>query len=157
MIRILIFLLLLQLVSCKTSDEFTDKERIDVAKEVRETLNKLNADVKEKGMLAELNYLDSTQDFFWSPPGYWYNLKYDSVVKIMRANAVGITSLINNWDTLKITPLTEKYAAYTGRIHSISTSIEGKTTAMSLMETGVMVKRKDGWKILNGQTSILQQ
>lgn len=155
--KLLLFVIPIIIFSCKGKDEFTDQERIKVTKEVKETLNKLNADVQEKGILAELNYLDSTADFFWAPPGYWYNIKYDSVVKILRTNATGLTSVINNWDTLKITPLTENYASYNGRMHSITTSIAGKTLATSYMETGIMVKRKGGWKILSGQTSILQQ
>ena len=145
------------LFSCKGGDEFTDKERASVTKEVRETLFKIDTEVKEKGLLAELKYLDSTQDFFWAPPGFWYNISYDSVVRIMRINASTITSVNNNWDTLKIIPISAKYATYTGRIHSITTTTTGKTVAMSLMETGLMVKRKDGWRIQSGQTSVLQQ
>jgi hypothetical protein len=33
----------------------------------------------------------------------------------------------------------------------------GKTSSFSLIESGVLIKREDGWKLLSGQTSIISE
>jgi hypothetical protein len=58
---------------------------------------------------------------------------------------------------LKIIPLSKELASYTGRLNSTIVNKLGKVMTFSLVETGVLIKRKDGWKLLNGQTSILNQ
>jgi hypothetical protein len=37
------------------------------------------------------------------------------------------------------------------------TDTAGKTTVIHLLETGVMIYRKNGWKLYHGQTSMLPQ
>lgn len=111
--------------------------------------------VRRSGLTAEFPYLDNSADFYWTPPGYRNCISYDSVAAILNQNAKNFLVIDNSIDTIKITPLNKEYAVYAARLTSRVTDISQKTTTLSLVETGVLVKRKDGWKLLNGQTSIL--
>jgi hypothetical protein len=89
------------------------------------------------------------------PPGYTSAITYDSVANILRRNAPSLKSVDNIFETLKITPLGKEIANYNARIRSTVVDTAGKTIVLSLIETGVIIKRQDGWKLLSGQTSIV--
>jgi hypothetical protein len=79
---------------------------------------------------------------------------YDSVAAAIRRNA-GLIRMVNNrYDSLLIVPLTDDYAQFALRTIS-TTVIANDTTQTVFIESGVMVKRKNGWKFLSGQTSVL--
>jgi hypothetical protein len=59
------------------------------------------------------------------------------------------------WEDLQILPLSEKYVTYTGRIRSTVTDSTGHTSTTRLLETGVLAKREDRWKLLCGLTGKL--
>ena len=125
--------------------------------EVTQTLHNYYADIKKTGLLAEFKYLDSSENFFWVPPGYTTAISYDSVAKILKSNALGLRSIENSWESLRIIPLSNEVVSYSGRLNSIVTDQPGKTSRMKLIETGVLIKRNKEWKLLNGQTSIISQ
>jgi hypothetical protein len=158
MIRWMIFFLLMAAGACRPRELFLSKdEKENLAEIIRETLNDYHRDVKERGLTAEFKYLDSSDDFFWVPPGYTTAISYDSVANLLKQVAPLLKSVHNSWDTLTIIPLSTGLAMYTGRLHSITTNASGKRFESVLIETGVLIKRKDGWKLLSGQTSIIEK
>jgi SnoaL-like domain len=149
--------ILLTIVSCRQSTTLTENEKVRIVEDVRHTLDDYYSDIGKAGLTAEFQYLDNTSDFLWVPPGYPGSISYDSVATVLKHNAPKFRSVNNFFDTLRIIPLSEEYATYTGRLNSTMTDTTGKTITFSLVETGVLIKRKDGWKLLNGQTSVLNQ
>ena len=151
-----IILLLFVATSCeKPNTSLTASEKETIIQTTRQTLNNYYNDIKQDGLLAELKYLDNSSDFFWVPPGYTTSISYDSVITILKQNAPAFKSIVNTWDTLRIIPITKELATYTGRLHSSMTDTSGAVSEFKLVETGILIKRKDGWKLLSGQTSIM--
>jgi uncharacterized protein len=151
-----ILLVFIAASSCDLSpSELTDAEKSSVVKEARLMLDNYYAEIKKGGLTAEFKYLDNSPEFFWIPPGFDEPISYDSVASILRQNAPSLKSIDNSWDTLRITPITSEVAAYTGRLRSLTIDTKGKHSEYVLIETGVLIKRKDGWKLLNGRTSML--
>jgi len=142
---------------CANPGELSEKEKNIVMGEVTITLQNYYRDIKTSGLLAELNYLDSTKDFFWVPPGYTTPLSYDSVVSILKRNATMVSDVDNSFDTLAVTPLDRELAVYTGRMRSVITDTVGMKSESMLIETGIVIKRKTGWKLLCGQTGLVMQ
>lgn len=143
------------LASCNQQPAFTETEKQKVQVAVHNMLNEYYSDIYSSGLLAEFKYLDSSTDFFWVPPGYTQALSFDSVAAILRKNAPGLAAVENSFDTLQIIPLSADLAAYTARIRSVVRDTAGMVFTSSLIETGVVVKRANGWKLLNGHTSLV--
>jgi hypothetical protein len=149
---------LLAICACQQEkSSLSETEQVRVAEDVRQALNNYLAAVKKEGLTAEFSYLDNSEDFFWVPPGYQGPISYDSVAAILKVNAPLFKSIENSFDTLRIIPLSEGLAAYTTQLHSVMTDTSGKVSFSRLIETGVVIKRKDGWKLLGGQTSLITQ
>ncbi len=142
--------------SC-TQGALSENENKSIKEEVRNTLTNYYSDIKKSGLTAEFNYLDNSKDFFWVPPGFTAALSYDSVAAILKKNAKLFSSVDNTFDTLIIKPLSKDIATYTCRLRSSMTMINGKSSNMTMLETGTMVKRQNGWKLLCGQTAILNK
>jgi hypothetical protein len=144
------------IMSCTGSSErqLTQDDKALIISDVRQTLNDYYAAIKARGLTAEFEYLDSSADFFWVPPGSEIPLSYDSIYRVLRQNAQAYKSVVNEWDTLRIMPLTIDLAMYTGRLRSTMTDTSEVSSTIRLVETGLMVRRKDGWKLLSGQTSL---
>lgn len=143
------------LLSCNQSSKQT-ADANSVQSEVKSTIDRYYEDIRKEGLLAELKYMDSSSQFFWVPPGYLNYTGYDSIAAAIRRNASSFKSIDNRYDSLLIIPLTEEYANFVMRTVSTTIDIEGNTTKAALIESGVMVKRKGGWKFLSGQTSFLE-
>ena len=111
-------------------------------------------DIKVSGLTAEFKYLDHSADFFWAAPGYATALSYDSVEKVIKHNATLFRYIENTFDSLRIVPLSKELASYTALISVNMTDTSGKTSKFGLIESGVIIKRNDGWKLLNGQTAV---
>lgn len=158
MIRsILTFFAILMILSCTQPATLTGNDKDAIIGEVRTTLAKYYSDINKSGLMAEFNYLDSSSDFFWVPPGYTTPLSYDSVAAVIKQNAPLYRSINNSFDTLHIIPLGKELATYTGRLSSTMTDTSGKTRIFSMVETGVLIRRQNGWKLLHGQTTLLDQ
>lgn len=150
-----ILFILLMAVSCHEVPTFSEEEQQAVTNEVKEALNDYYTAINKKGLMGELLYLDSSDEFFWVPPGYKSAISYDSVTRFIKQIAPLFKSINNVWDSVRIIPLSKELASYTGKIHSTMTDTSGKPSSYSLIETGILIKRKDGWKLLNGQTALL--
>ena len=155
--RILTILLLLSIVSCTQSTSLNESEKVVIIDQVRQTLDNYYKDIKLSGLTAEFKYLDNSSDFFWVPPGHSNSISYDKVTAILNENAPKYKSIDNSFQTLQIIPLSNELATYTGQIRSTIKDLADKETTITLVETGVMIKRPDGWKLLHGQTTILNQ
>jgi hypothetical protein len=143
--------------ACQQKDPaLTDATKMAVIKQVEQALNNYVAAVKKDGLTAEFEYLDNSLDFFWVPPGYSSAISYDSIAVILNANALVFQSVENSFDSLRVVPLTEELATYTAQLRSVITDTSGNRSSMRLIETGIVIKRTDGWKLLSGQTSLLK-
>lgn len=153
-----LFLLLLPVLSCdQRTTELTTVEEQEIIHSIKETLNNYFTDIRNHGLTAEFKYLDNSPEFFWVPPGYSSAISYDSVVKILKQNAPQFRLVDNSFDTLRITPLNRELAIYTARLSSTMTDTNRIVSKLSLMETGVLIKRNDGWKLLSGQTTVIEE
>ena len=151
-------LLLLGIMSCaKPTAELSAAEKVAISGEVRETLNKYYAEVNRNGLTAEFNYLDNSPDFYWTPPGYTAPITYKEVEKGVQQNAKVFASIDNKWRTLNVYPLTSHLASYTGLIESSVSDTAGTPGVYTLLETGIVIKRANGWKLLSGQTSVIKE
>jgi len=99
--------------------------------------------------------LDQSTDFFWVPPGYKSALSYDSVRQILEINAKSFRAIEFNWDTLQVFPLSDKIANYSGIVKGSMIDTSGIKSSVIIIESGTVIKRSDGWKLLSGQSAIL--
>lgn len=151
MARITIIILSLLLIACQSS-EF-DREQVRV--EIEEMLSEYHAAIAKDGLLAEFTYLDDSDDFFWVPPGYSSVLDYDSVRSILTQNAPLLSYAKFTWETLEIYPLSAELGTYSGVLVSVTEDTAGTRTTAKMIESGTLIKRKDGWKLLSGQSRVL--
>lgn len=142
------------ILSCNQNHSSGKNDKVH--NEIKTTFDNYYNDIRKQGLLAELKYLDSSANFFWVPPGYLNYAGYDSIAAAIRENAAALKSIDNRYDSLLIIPLTNEYAQFAVRTISTSVAITGDSSQTAFIESGVMVKRKDGWKFLSGQTSILK-
>jgi SnoaL-like domain len=126
-----------------------------VESEVRQLFGHYVEAIRKGGMTAEFQYLDQSSDFFWVPPGYDNPISYDSVAAVLTLSAPRFVSVENKFDTLRIVPLTTALATYSAKLRSVMKDTAGNVSSVNLIETGVVIKRSDGWKLLSGQTSVL--
>lgn len=146
------FCILFSFFACKKELHFDPHKS---AKEVEKMLHSYYADVSENGLTAEFDYLDNSKDFFWNPPGYNSTLNYAEVKREVTKNAGLFSSLNYHWDTLQVFPLSNSLVNYTGIVKGEMIDTLGGTTTVKLLESGTAIKRTTKWKILNGQTSII--
>lgn len=144
---------ILVLVSCNP-DRSIDQQKI--SEEVRHMLNNYYSDVNQEGLTAEFRYWDDSPDFFWIPPGYQSALSYDSVKAEGERNARLFQAVNFQWDTLRVVPLTENIANYSGIVSGSITDTAGTESTVALLESGTVIRRTEGWKILNGHTTVLE-
>ena len=131
-------------------------DALKVESEVRLLFDHYFEAIRKGGLTAEFQYLDHSSDFFWVPPGYDNPISYDSVAAVLTLNASRFVSVENTSDTLRIIPLTTALATYTAKLRSVMKDTSGNVSSVNLIETGVVIKRKDGWKLLSGQTSLIK-
>lgn len=123
--------------------------------EVRTMLADYAEAQRQSGVLGELPYLDTTDAFFWVPPGYAQAINGDSVRAVLHKFTPMIRSVDGHWLALDVHPLSDSLAVYTGRLRATSISTAGDSTTYELLETGIVAKRVDGWKLLGGQTAVV--
>ena len=150
-----LLLSLCTLASCRTPDTFTEADQQRVTAEVDSMLHAYLDAMREGGLEAEFDYLESTDAFFWVPPGYNSWISYDSVKTILHATAPTLRSVDYRWESLRIDPISHDRAIYTGTLSGALIDTSGQVTSLSMIETGTVIRREDGWKLLNGQSAVL--
>lgn len=149
------FIILLLLTACRQPEQLLPEEQKEIEANVRQTLENYHAAVKKEGLKGEFAYLDSSTGFFWVPPGYLSAISYDSVASVLKQNTGRYTSIHNSFENLKILPLAQNLASYTAKLHSVMTDTAGRKATYTMLETGLLIKRGNSWKLLNGQTTLL--
>lgn len=158
LLKLLLVFVVIQvaLISCEGERPLTDTDNQKVNSEVHQMLNNFYSDVNREGLMAEFKYLDNSPDFFWIPPGYQSALSYDSVKAEVERNARLFQTVNFRWDTLRVIPLAEDIANYSGVVSGSMADTAGTESMVALLESGTVIRRADGWKILSGHTTILE-
>lgn len=146
-------------VGCETTIPAKEKASFDAratSLEAKATLEQYYLSIQEKGLSAEFDFLDTSSQFTWIPPGYREPLSFDSVRHLIEENAAMGTSIANTWDTLIVNALSPEIACYSGRFKSTVIDSTGFELVLTFTETGILVKRPDGWKLLQGQTALVR-
>lgn len=143
--------------ACQHSEKTATKapNLIDLQAEARATLHRYFDAIKDKGLRAEFAYLDSSEDFYWCPPGSTMALDYDSIASVLNSTADRYRTIDNSWEHLRITMIGENHASYNGILKSHVVDTSGFSTQLKLIETGSLIHRNDGWKLLSGQTAVI--
>lgn len=155
--RIFVFILIVFAACGDSESSFPIEEQATVRDSVYATLTRYNEEISEKGVLAEFDYLDSSAEFSWVPPGYTQPIGFDSVSAMLRRNAAAFKLIQSTLDSLHVTPLDATHATYTALIKSTIVDTANTTTESQLLETGTVVLRNGRWKLLNGNTKVLSQ
>jgi hypothetical protein len=142
-------------ISCENAQKQISLDKEQISKEIEQTLFDYHMDINKDGLTAEFLYLDNSSDFFWVPPGYTSALNYDSVRTILNQNAKSLSTVKFQWDTLQIFPLSDKIANYTGIVNGQTIDTAGVESNVLIIESGTLIKRDNGWKLLSGQSAIL--
>ena len=148
------FILLTIAFGCEQKSNTLNKEK--VTSEILNMFDNYHDAIKAGGLEAEFNYLDKSSDFFWVPPGYESALSYDSVQSILISNSKLINTIEFSFDTIQIVPITDSIANYSGIVSGKMTDTTNTVSFFKIIESGTLIKREDGWKLLNGQTRNLQ-
>ena len=151
------FLILLGCFACKEPQNTKEWSRARVTDQVVQMLIDYHSAIAKDGLMAEFPYLDNSDDFFWVPPGYTTALDFDSVQTILTQNARGFSAIDFEWESLEVFPLSEEIATYTGIVSGIMTDTAGQANNIRIIESGTLIKRRDGWKLLNGQSATLEE
>jgi hypothetical protein len=150
------FVFVLLFIACSPPKDSIKFNKETVIEEVKQMFNDYHNDIKKGGLTAEFKYLDNSKDFFWVPPGYDSALTYDSVKTILEQNADNFDAIEFHWKTLQIFPLTNEIANYSGIVVGIMEDTSGIKNTVKIIESGTIIKRQDGWKLLNGQSANLE-
>ena len=143
------------LIVCVQTDKLNETEKDLIISDVMEMFDNYHDDIRQDGLTAEFKYLDQSDDFFWVPPGYKSALSYDSIRHILENNAKSFQAIEFKWETLQIYPLSEKIANYSGIVKGSMTDTSGNKSSVIIIESGTIIKRSDGWKLLSGQSAVL--
>lgn len=149
-------LVVLLLFSCVNKQELNTVEKAKITTEINDMFHNYHQDIKNRGLTAEFKYLDTSSDFFWVPPGYENALDYATVKNILEQNATQYTSVELDWETIAIYPISPNLASYTGIVTGHMTDTTNTRTAIKIIESGTVIKRYNGWKLLNGQSANLE-
>ncbi len=143
------------LTSCSQTDNLNESEKELIINDVIEMFGNYHNDIRKDGLTAEFKYLDQSSDFFWVPPDYKSALSYDSVRQILVINEKSFQAIEFNWDTLQVFPLSDRIANYSGIVKGSMIDTSGTKSSVIIIESGTVIKRSDGWKLLSGQSAIL--
>ena len=152
---IVIISAILLFFSCQPSNPPDSFNKKIVIEEVKTMLDDYHNAIKNGGLTAEFPYLDQSSDFFWVPPGYRSALTFDSVKIILEQNAKAFQAIEFHWDTLQLFPLSSEIVNYSGIVSGSMTDTAGIKSRVSIIESGTIIKRQDGWKLLSGQSAVL--
>ncbi|TXG34763.1 hypothetical protein [Seonamhaeicola maritimus] len=109
-------------------------------------------DLIENGIKDIIKYLDESRDFFWLLSGNSSSSDYKTVSSLLLSHHPLVKYLEFDWNPLHIHPLTKNIAVYTGVVEGVQLDTSNIKSSFKVVESGTLVKRKDGWKFLSGQS-----
>ena len=130
-------------------------EQVQAKEDATAMMQRYHVAMEEGGLMAEFEFLDESPEFFWIPPGYNSALKYDSVKEILTRNAPSISAIHIEWEDLEVIPINDQTATFHGIVISTMTDTAGQTSTVRMLESGTLIRRTEGWKLLSGQTRLL--
>ena len=134
------------------SKTISDRHDDRATQSARKMLESYSADINSEGFLAEFKYLDSSEHFWWLPPGFDSPITYDSVAAILKRNAVLFPKVNVKYDSLQLLPAGSSTVIYKGDVTVILTDTTGRMDTTYLKEDGKIVRRPGGWKLMCGKT-----
>ena len=111
--------------------------------------------IAQDGLKAEFAYLDSSEQFFWVPPGYTSALDFDSVKSILLQSDKAMQQVDFHWEKLELFVLSPKIVNFTGIVGGQMLDTAGLNSPVNIIESGTCIQRADGWKLLSGQSALL--
>lgn len=153
--RLYSFLIIFLVLGCQ-KEQSKEFAKAQIIAEIETMFHNYHLAIKDNGLPAEFDYLDSSEDFFWVPPGYKSAIKYDSIKAILIENNKSIQSISFEFETLEVFPLSEIIANYSGIVKGKMTDTAQVTSSFKIIESGTLIKRSNGWKLLNGQSRNLE-
>lgn len=148
------FILLISFCS-KAQEQLNVEEKRVITQEIHLMFSNYHNDIISHGLIRELNYLDTSPDFFWTLPNYTKPLDYYTIKKIITETSKTTKFIDFSWETIKIHPLTTNIASYIGILKCVKIDTTNTRTSFKISESGTLIKREDGWKFLNGQSKNL--
>lgn len=134
----------------------TEEEEAAIKKEVQVFLEQYSAAVKKRGLKAEFDFIGEPENFRWQPPGYKVFIKYDSVATLINQNAARYKLVNNRYEVKEILVPGSGTATYNAKVYSHMEDNEGQSTDVVFSEVGVLKKKRDGWKLMVGVTTIIK-
>lgn len=147
-----LFLLLLACQTPSSSAKFDTVAKKNVASEAIDMLKAYHEAIRVGGLSAEFAYLDSSSYFFWIPPNYDNALDFDSVKTILLQTDASIMGVNFNWEKIAVYPIAPELATYHGIVTGNMIDTSGTDFPVHILESGTLIKRPDGWKLLSGQS-----
>ncbi|MDD7886517.1 hypothetical protein [Flavivirga sp. 57AJ16] len=148
-------LLFLVIFNSYGQKDLNNKDKEIITSEIKQMFENYHKDITKNGLASEFKYLDASSDFFWVPPGYKETLDYDTIKSILIKNSKFINFIEFSWESIKIQPLTKKIANYSGIVKCVQIDTDQNPVTFKIIESGTLIKRKDGWKFLSGQSRSL--
>lgn len=132
-----------------------DTERVRT--EVTAALHNYHDAMNEEGLMSEFEYLDSSSSFFWVPPGQNKGLSFEVIKPMIIRNSKALAQVNFQWKSLSVFPLSESIANFHGVVEGVLTDTSSAVNHVRLVESGTVIKRSDGWKLLSGQTALIEE
>ncbi|MCU0373181.1 MAG: nuclear transport factor 2 family protein [Ignavibacteria bacterium] len=152
-ISLLLACLLLTAFTCgEKTLKLDDSERAEIVEAVKSMTSRYFEDFHANNVDTVLRHYDTSACFFWSITPDTIALKRSAMVTMHRHAIKDYAKFEGYWSNIQVEPLTKELAMYHGTYHVNTEDKGGKKGKITGVETGVMVKREDGWKYLAGQT-----
>lgn len=147
-------LLLFALASCQRSTDLNDVQRATVIQDVQQMTVQFFDDLRTHNADAAISRLDDSDAFYWVFPPDTAHVSRAAVAAQIRADLQANPSIEVRWLQMRVEPVTSTAAVYSGVFESVSTDPAGATVTVRGTEHAVVILRDDGWKFMNGQTTL---
>ena len=154
--RLLPFLCVIVCINLSCNRSFSPATSAQHVEDAKAALYETLEDIHKEGFIGEAKHLYNSPAFYWIPPRQSTPISYDSVVTILRKATPLYKEVKSTWQSLTVYPLTKKMVTYTGKYQSVYTVLSGKQSTFLMHETGVMIREKGKWLLLNGHTSLVE-
>jgi hypothetical protein len=152
----LVFATLVFIGSCSERTNLSTTEYDKIKREIEAALHKNFETIAAEGWIGELKALDDSRQFSWVPPGKYAPINYDSMKSVLQRATMTIEKTELAWIELYVKPISQTLATYSGRYSSRYTMKSGKVAEFTMAESGTVIRKKNGWKLISGQTFLIR-